>query len=99
MPLKGKVDDVISQWDKNFLYTNLIKGGDEKQHELLIDCIFAANFLNIKDMLDLICAALASMIKGKTPEQIRTLFNIEILHKISNFDTAGILACLQNLGL
>jgi S-phase kinase-associated protein 1 len=76
-PLKGKVEDVISEWDKKFLYTDLIKEGDEKQHELLIDGIMAANFLNIKDMLDLTCAAVASMIKGKTPEQIRALFNIE----------------------
>ena len=76
-PLKGKVEDVISEWDRRFLYTDLIKDSDEKQHELLIDCIMAANFLNIKDMLDLTCAAVASMIKGKTPEQIRALFNIE----------------------
>eukprot|EP00995_Heteronema_vittatum_P009212 NODE_450_length_1373_cov_184.994713_g325_i0.p2 GENE.NODE_450_length_1373_cov_184.994713_g325_i0~~NODE_450_length_1373_cov_184.994713_g325_i0.p2 ORF type:complete len:204 (+),score=80.98 NODE_450_length_1373_cov_184.994713_g325_i0:55-612(+) len=76
-PLKGKIEDVISEWDKKFLFTDLVKGGDEKQHELLIDCIMAANFLNIKDMLDLTCACVASMIKGKQPEQIRTLFNIE----------------------
>ena len=76
-PLKGKIDDVISQWDKDFLYTDLIKGGDEKQHEKLIDVVMAANFLNVKDLLDLTCATVASMIKGKTPEQIRSLFNIE----------------------
>eukprot|EP01007_Sphenomonas_quadrangularis_P000369 NODE_1214_length_951_cov_205.000000_g1014_i0.p2 GENE.NODE_1214_length_951_cov_205.000000_g1014_i0~~NODE_1214_length_951_cov_205.000000_g1014_i0.p2 ORF type:complete len:211 (+),score=54.07 NODE_1214_length_951_cov_205.000000_g1014_i0:32-634(+) len=76
-PLKGKIEDVISEWDKKFLFTDLIKDGDEKQHELLIDCIMAANFLNTKELLELTCAAVASMIKGKTPEQIRTLFNIE----------------------
>jgi S-phase kinase-associated protein 1 len=76
-PLKGKIEEFISEWDKKFLYTDLVKDGNEMQHELLIDCIMAANFLNIKDMLDLTCACVASMIKGKTPEQIRTLFNIE----------------------
>eukprot|EP00760_Papus_ankaliazontas_P032039 PhM_4_TR5591/c0_g1_i2/m.86106/K03094/SKP1, CBF3D; S-phase kinase-associated protein 1 len=76
-PLKGKIDDVICDWDKQFLYKDLVRGGDEKQHELLIDVIMAANFLNIKDLLDLTCATVASMIKGKTPEQIRALFNIE----------------------
>lgn len=76
-PLKGKIEDVISDWDKNFLYTHLVKNHDEKQHETLIDVIMAANFLNIKDLLDLTCACVASMIKGKTPEQIRALFNIE----------------------
>eukprot|EP00998_Keelungia_sp_KM082_P008855 NODE_5033_length_730_cov_82.026534_g5010_i0.p1 GENE.NODE_5033_length_730_cov_82.026534_g5010_i0~~NODE_5033_length_730_cov_82.026534_g5010_i0.p1 ORF type:complete len:188 (+),score=63.87 NODE_5033_length_730_cov_82.026534_g5010_i0:71-634(+) len=76
-PLKGKIEDVVSDWDKKFLFTDLVKGGDEKQHELLIDVIMAANFLNCKDLLDLTCACVASMIKGKTPEQIRALFNIE----------------------
>jgi S-phase kinase-associated protein 1 len=76
-PLKGKIDDVISEWDKAFLFTDLVKDHDEKQHELLIDVIMAANFLNVKDLLDLTCATVASMIKGKTPEQIRALFNIE----------------------
>ena len=76
-PLRGKIEEVISTWDRNFLLTDLIKGGDEKQHELLIDVIMAANFLNIKDLLDLTCASVASMIKGKSPEQIRALFNIE----------------------
>eukprot|EP01064_Diplonema_japonicum_P035384 TRINITY_DN765_c0_g1_i2.p2 TRINITY_DN765_c0_g1~~TRINITY_DN765_c0_g1_i2.p2 ORF type:complete len:212 (+),score=98.17 TRINITY_DN765_c0_g1_i2:75-638(+) len=76
-PLRGKIEEVLCAWDKQFLLTDLIKGGDEKQHELLIDVIMAANFLNIKDLLDLTCASVASMIKGKTPEQIRALFNIE----------------------
>jgi S-phase kinase-associated protein 1 len=76
-PLKGRIEEVICEWDKNFLFTDLIKNHDEKQHEILIDVIMAANFLNIKDLLDLTCASVASMIKGKTPEQIRALFNIE----------------------
>jgi len=37
----------------------------------------AANYLDIKPLLDLGCAYVASMIKGKTPEQIRQMFNIE----------------------
>jgi len=76
-PLKGRIDDVICEWDKTFLFTDLVKDHDEKQHELLIDVIMAANFLNVKDLLELTCACVASMIKGKTPEQIRALFNIE----------------------
>lgn len=76
-PLKGKIEDVICEWDKSFLFTDLVKDHDEKQHELLIDVIMAANFLNVKELLELTCACVASMIKGKTPEQIRALFNIE----------------------
>jgi len=76
-PLRGKIEDVISEWDKAFLFTDLVKDHDEKQHELLIDVIMAANFLNVKELLDLTSACVASMIKGKTTEQIRALFNIE----------------------
>ena len=35
-----------------------------------------ANFLDFKKMLDLACKAVAEMIKGKTPEEIRKHFNI-----------------------
>ncbi|KAH9599739.1 SKP1 component [Trypanosoma melophagium] len=76
-PLKSKIENIISQWDKTFLYTHLVKDSDEKQHEVLIDVIMAANFLNVKDLLDLTCACVASMIRGKSAEQIRELFNIE----------------------
>ncbi|RNF08069.1 S-phase kinase-associated protein [Trypanosoma rangeli] len=76
-PLKSKIDTIISPWDHDFLFTHLVKNHDEKQHEVLIDVIMAANFLNIKDLLDLTCACVASMIRGKTAEQIRALFNIE----------------------
>ncbi|ORC88486.1 S-phase kinase-associated protein [Trypanosoma theileri] len=76
-PLKSKIDTIISQWDNTFLYTHLVKDHDEKQHEVLIDVIMAANFLNVKDLLDLTCACVASMIRGKSAEQIRALFNIE----------------------
>uniref|UniRef100_N1QWV0 SKP1-like protein 11 n=1 Tax=Aegilops tauschii TaxID=37682 RepID=N1QWV0_AEGTA len=37
----------------------------------------AANFLNIKGLLDLTCQTVADMIKGKTPEEIRKTFNIK----------------------
>ncbi|CAH1424227.1 unnamed protein product [Lactuca virosa] len=43
----------------------------------LFDLILAANYLNIKNLLDLTCQAVADMMKGKTPEQIRELFNIK----------------------
>ena len=43
----------------------------------LFNLILAANFLNIKNLLDLGCQTVADMITGKTPEEIRTVLNIE----------------------
>ncbi|PON32499.1 SKP1 component, dimerization [Parasponia andersonii] len=39
-------------------------------------CLQAANYLNIKNLLDLTCQCVADMIKGKTPEEIRKTFNL-----------------------
>ncbi|KAL1561108.1 hypothetical protein AAHA92_03854 [Salvia divinorum] len=42
----------------------------------LFDLILAANYLDIESLLDLTCQAVADMIKGKTPEEIRKAFNM-----------------------
>ena len=44
--------------------------------EELFDLIHAANYMDIPPLLDLTCAKVASMIKGKTPNEIRRSFNI-----------------------
>jgi S-phase kinase-associated protein 1 len=45
--------------------------------EQLFDIILAANYLDIESLLDLGCAKIASMMKGKTPAQVRAQFGIE----------------------
>lgn len=45
--------------------------------DTLFDLIMAANYLDIKSMLDLTCQAAADMIKNKSPRQIRNIFNLE----------------------
>jgi S-phase kinase-associated protein 1 len=67
-PLKGEFRDVVSEWEHNFVDVN---------HEAMFDLMQAANYLDIKSMLSLVCAKAASMIKGKSPQEIREMFNIE----------------------
>eukprot|EP01084_Bolivina_argentea_P039709 73381_1 len=68
-PLKSaNMRDIVCEWEANFI---------EVDQETLFELILAANKLKIKPLLDLTCAKVASMIKGKTPEEIRKRFNIQ----------------------
>ncbi|KAH0456729.1 SKP1-like protein 1 [Dendrobium catenatum] len=69
----GSVDDKpieeeLKNWDADFVKVD---------QATLFDLILAANYLNIKGLLDLTCQTVADMIKGKTPEEIRRTFNIK----------------------
>ena len=46
-------------------------------NDTISDIIQAANYLDIKGLLDVTCKTVANMIKGKTPEEIRKTFNIK----------------------
>ena len=60
----------LSLWDQKFL--------NELQINTLINLINAANYLNIEHLLDISCNFIAnSVIKGKSPEELRTIFQIE----------------------
>lgn len=60
-------EEDMKQWDNKFV---------EVEQSTLFELILAANYMDIKPLLDLTCATVASMIKGKTPEEIRKTFNI-----------------------
>lgn len=61
--------EVTDEWDVNFI------NGIEL--DSVFDLINAANYMDISSLLDLACAKIASLMKGKTAEEIRAMFNIE----------------------
>jgi len=69
-PLKSSImsENVNDPWFATFT---------DKDQSIIFELILAANYLDIQPLLDLCCAKVASLIKGKTPEQIRLTFNIE----------------------
>ncbi|KAK6031966.1 Skp1 family, dimerization domain protein [Ostertagia ostertagi] len=63
----GKEDKKLEEWSEEFF---------KVEYPMLFEIIMAANYLDIPTLLDDGCRKIASMMKGKTPEEIRTLFNI-----------------------
>ncbi|CAI0417948.1 unnamed protein product [Linum tenue] len=76
--------DELKKWDTNFANQSdaeELKKWDAEfakvGQDTLYDLLMAANYLNIKDLLDLICQTVADIIKGKKPEEIRSYFKIK----------------------
>ena len=68
-PLKtDNLRDIVADWYAEFV---------EVDQEILFEIILAANYLDIKPLLELSCAKVATMIKGKSVTDVRKLFNIE----------------------
>lgn len=67
---RAENDDARKQFDTEYT------AGLKADHGMLFDLILAANYLNIKQLLDLVCSTVAGMIRGKTTEQIRETFAI-----------------------
>ncbi|CAI0547363.1 unnamed protein product [Linum tenue] len=82
----GAAEDGLKNWDAEFVKVGAVedeamKTWDKKfvkvDQDTLFDLILAANYLNIKELLDLTCKTVADMMSGKTPEEIRKIFNIK----------------------
>ena len=65
----ANLSEIIDEWDVKFI------NGIEL--DSVFDLINAANYMDIPSLLDLSCAKIASLLKGKTAQEIRTMFNIE----------------------
>ncbi|KAJ1861441.1 hypothetical protein LPJ73_001020 [Coemansia sp. RSA 2703] len=59
-------DDIIP-WDEKFITVD---------QELLFEILLASNYMDIKPLLDLGCKTVANMIRNKSAEEIRKMFNI-----------------------
>ncbi|KAJ4850664.1 hypothetical protein Tsubulata_003914 [Turnera subulata] len=59
----------LEAWDAEF-----VKADD---YEALAFLMVAANFLDIQGLMDLAAQTLANMVKGKSPEEVRRMWNIK----------------------
>jgi len=65
----NNLKEATDEWDAEFIESIDI--------DTVFDIINTANYMDIKPLLDLSCAKVASIMKGKTAEEIRQIFNIE----------------------
>ena len=63
------IADAVPQWDASYINVEQV---------LLFELILAANYMDIKPLLDLTCATVAFrfMIKDNTPEEFRQILNL-----------------------
>ncbi len=67
-PIKTNImSELVDQWDADFVDTD---------RDSMYELIAAADYLHIRPLLDLTCAKVATIMKNKTPEQIRRALNI-----------------------
>jgi S-phase kinase-associated protein 1 len=68
-PLQGEtVEEIVKpEWFAKFC---------DVERETMFQLVAAANFLNIKPLLDLTCLAVSVSIKGKSVEELRSIFNL-----------------------
>ena len=68
-PLKtANLRDIVDPWYADYI---------DIEQETLFEIVLAANYLDIKQLLELSCAKVASMIKGKSVQEVRNLFSIQ----------------------
>ncbi|RLC98813.1 MAG: hypothetical protein DRI46_10650 [Chloroflexi bacterium] len=66
---KDKKRRELADWNKKFF--------EEFDNPTIFEIILAANFLDAKFLLDTTCKVVANLIKGKSTEEMRKVFNIK----------------------
>ncbi|CAF1050216.1 unnamed protein product [Adineta steineri] len=90
MPQTEDNDEELSEWGQNFLKADIA---------MISDLVLAANFLNIKSLLNATCALIAYMIKGRAPAEIRLQVKSQICNGIAQYDrcsTNSACGCFSN---
>lgn len=92
-PLKSnRINEIVQSWYANYIsdiVAAVAVAAVADQHTLLFELVTAANFMDIKSLLDLSCLAVSILIQGKTAHEIRGIFNISnelvvVVHHNSN---------------
>jgi S-phase kinase-associated protein 1 len=68
VPLKSnRIEETVQEWYAKYC---------DVEQNMLFELVTAANFMDIKPLLDLTCYAVSVMIKGKSADEMRSIFNI-----------------------
>ena len=70
----NNLGSVLTAWEQDYLDS---LNQDSPYHEMLCNILTAANYMDIPSLVKLCSAKVASMLAGKSPEEIRSTFNIE----------------------
>lgn len=61
-------NECVDPWDYQFI---------DQELDIIFEIILSANYMDIKPLMELASSKVASIIKGKTPDEIRKTFNIQ----------------------
>jgi len=66
---KDRRTDDIPKWDQEFL--------EKMTKEQIYETLQACNYLDLKPLLEICCKTICNWMKGKSVEEVRTMFGIE----------------------
>ena len=70
-PLEGPIEDLVTPWEREFMLAEIVE--DAPPHERLMSIMCAAWYTGLMPLLDLASAWMASMLTGRTVEEIRVI--------------------------
>ena len=65
----SKIEGDLQQWEKDWIA--------KMDKQMIFELIMTANYLSNKPFLEMLCKSVAEMIQGKSPDEIREIFNIK----------------------